>query len=265
MSVDPNTAIKTGLALWEQRNRLQGALRRVHQWLKRGQMTIAVFGAGGVGKTTLGVVLSEDFDPQAKPEPYKESLDTENYSLKSNPIRSVIVAPGQEQRIARSWPGIYDQLRSAKVAVVIHVVCYGYHALNPSLTLADSEGAVEQYLAQRRERELEIFQDLAANLRTTTIPLKMLTLVTKQDLWWSEQEQVTQYYEAGEYSAQIAKRRETKGEQHFLHEFAYASQYLQNLKTGDGKIISQTTAGYDDPLVFAGQQRVFEIIEGFTK
>lgn len=265
MSVDPNTLAKVGLAAWEQRNRFQEAWLRLRRKLAENQLTIAVFGAGGVGKTTLGIMLSEDFSPQAKPEPYKESIATEDYWLKSNPIRSVIVAPGQEQRIGRYWPSIYERLRSAKTAVVIHVVAYGYHALNPSVTLVERENVVADYLAQSRQREMEILQGLVENLKVTTIPVKMLTLVTKQDLWWSESEQVKQHYESSVYAEQIAQIQAAKGEHHFIHEFAYASLHLHNLKTGDGKIIAQTTAGYDDELRVAGQQRAFEIIEGFAK
>ena len=102
-------------------------------------MVIAVFGPGGVGKTTLGTMLSADFDPQAKPETYKESLEPENYWLKSNPARSVLVAPGQERRIGQCWPAIYTQLSRAKTAVVVHVVAYGHHALSESLALAGSQ------------------------------------------------------------------------------------------------------------------------------
>lgn len=262
MPIEPNTAIKTGLALWEQRRLLAAPLQKLRRRLGRGKMVIAVFGPGGVGKTTLGTMLSADFDPQAKPETYKESLEPETYYLKSNPARSVLVAPGQEHRIGRYWPAIYTQLSQAKTAVVIHVAAHGYHAFNESVALA---GSVEEYTAGRRKRELEILTDLASYLEKTTIPLKMLTLVTKQDLWWNEREDVKRHYESGEYAAQIARVRSTKGEQHFSHEFGYVSLCLNNLQAGDGALVAATTAGYDDNLRFANQQRVFEMIEGFAR
>ena len=112
---------------------------------------------------------------------------------------------------------------------------------------------------------MEIVTDLAAYLEKTTTPLKMLTLVTKQDLWWNEREDVTRHYENTEYATQIARIRAAKGDQHFAHEFGYVSLCLSNLKSGDGTLIAPTTAGYDDNLRFTYQQRVFSIIESFAR
>lgn len=93
----------------------------------------------------------------------------------------------------------------------------------------------------------------------------MLTLVTKQDLWWNERVKVQQYYEDGDYAMQIARLREAKGNQHFIHEYGYGSLCLDNLKSGNGEVVAVTTAGYDDNLRFAHQRRIFEVIEGFSK
>lgn len=150
MPVEPTTTIKTFLALWEQRRLFTGTLLRVQRRLSRGKMVIAIFGAGGVGKTTLGIMLSEDFDPTGKPQPYQESLKTENYWLKSNPINSVIVAPGQEQRINHYWPDIYAQLSQAKTAVVIQVVAYGYHSFGEFADLARPT-EIEERIAEKRK------------------------------------------------------------------------------------------------------------------
>lgn len=149
--------------------------------------------------------------------------------------------------------------------MVIHVAAYGYHALSEGATLAEGEDVAASYLQRCRERELEIVSDLAGYLDKTTIPLKMLTLVTKQDLWWNDREDVKRHYESGEYAVQIARVRTVKGEQHFAHEFGYVSLCLHNLKTADGKTIGATTAGYDDNLRFTHQKRMLEIIEGFTR
>ena len=265
MPIDPNIAIKTGLALWDQRHLVTSPLRNLRRWIRRGNMTVLVLGAGGVGKTTLGSLLSDDFDAQAKPSEYKESFEPETYWLKCNDSRSIIVAPGQEFRVGRYWPELYTQLTKSRRAVIINVVAFGHHALSAEKTLEAGDGVAAEYIKECLSLEIEMLGDLTTFLEKTTVPLKILTLVTKQDLWWNQRETVKQHYEMGKYAELLKKVRSAKGEQNFAHEYGYTSLHLQNLKTVDGKIIALTTAGYDDSIRMTSLERLIEVVEGFTK
>ncbi|GAB4463953.1 MAG: hypothetical protein OHK0029_33420 [Armatimonadaceae bacterium] len=119
-------------------------------------------------------------------------------------------------------------------------------------------------MSEQRQREIEIIEGLADHLRNTTFPLKMLTLVTKQDLWWGQRDQVREFYEQGEYATFIERIQQVKGQQNFVHEFAYVSLTLQNLRTHDGKEIALTTAGYDDLDRFENLEKVTQIVERFV-
>jgi hypothetical protein len=265
MSIDPNTGIKVGLALWDQRNRFSDALKRLRRRLAQGKMTVLVFGAGGVGKTTLGSMLSEDFDAQAKPTAYTESLEPETYWLKANDARSILVAPGQEARVGRYWPEMYTRLTQTKQGVVINVVAYGYHAVSGEARLSTGTEAAGAFLSSRRDRELDLFAETAGFLEKLTLPLKLITLVTKEDLWWADRERVRQHYEQGEYSTLVERIRTSKGEQHFVHEYVYGCLQMQNLMLGDGTPLALTTAGYDDSARYEGQKRIMDVVERFVK
>ena len=127
-----------------------------------------------------------------------------------------------------------------------------------------SEQAVANYLAEQQQREQDIAVELANLLEKTKVSIKMLTLVTKQDLWWKEQATVEKHY-GGEYAMQIKRIQSAKGSQHFVHETVYTSLYLHNLISPSGQIIGLTTEGYDDTIRFESQRKAFEVIEKFVK
>src|SRR5206468_2544567 len=96
--------------------------------------------------------------------------------------------------------------------------------------------------------ELDALRDLLPHLEAAKAKVWMITLVTKQDLWWTDRREVAGYYEHGDYGKTITDLSNTRGKNYFRHFYYSASLISQNLTSGDGKAIAQTAGGYDHPL-----------------
>ena len=73
----------------------------------------------------------------------------------------------------------------------------------------------------------------------------LLTLVTKQDLWWEDRAEAESFYTTGDYAAEIEKIKNHHGGRLFRHELALTSLVISNFETGKGELLKPNTAGYD--------------------
>jgi HD superfamily phosphohydrolase YqeK len=73
----------------------------------------------------------------------------------------------------------------------------------------------------------------------------MMTLVTKQDLWWQKRHLLKDYYQLGNYSESIQKIQNTLGQANFIHEYISASLLTENFAVANGEILAPVSAGYD--------------------
>jgi hypothetical protein len=89
----------------------------------------------------------------------------------------------------------------------------------------------------------------------------MLTLVTKQDLWWHERYDVKDFYERGAYNELINELRAHKGAANFSHDYVSASFNLLNFRTYDGKVLQSTEGGYDSTIWVANYKNVLNHIK----
>jgi hypothetical protein len=260
MPIDPMTGAKivgTGVAVAtdaQKRKLLADALKAIRRQLHGKKVGIGVFGAGGVGKTTLGVFLDEKFDPKVSPKPYKSSPDTETYYLKSNDAQSLFVAPGQEDRI-KYWYGLLDQLSRYKRVIIINIVSYGHHAVERKIF------DYSKHVSDSQHREQLLWVELLNALKTYQMPLSLVTVVTKQDLWWHEKETVKSHYESGEYAKSLGDLLALKGSQNLTHEYLYASLVVQNLRDTEGNILMPNASGYDGVELYNAKERMAEILE----
>jgi hypothetical protein len=269
MFVETIEAIGTGVGVIEISEKLFPTFKRIFNLLKNGELKIAIFGAGGTGKSTLGKLLSGEFELSGLLQTYQESISIEQYKLESNKIGSVIVAPGQKRR-EDTWDDLLRTLVGGKIKLIIHVVSWGYqsfgefsytqHRLYQSgMTL---EEFLREYAAVCRNRELDVLRRIEPHLsiadqRKTIV----ITLVTKQDLWWNNRLEVNKHYVEGTYEQLIQNIRNKRGANNFIHEYRSTSLVMENFLSGDNELLIPTTQGYDQRLKVANFRYFLNAIE----
>lgn len=259
MFVETIEAIGTGVGVIEISEKLFPTFKRIFNLLKNGELKIAIFGAGGTGKSTLGKLLSGEFELSGLLQTYQESISIEQYKLESNKIGSVIVAPGQKRR-EDTWDDLLRTLVGGKIKLIIHVVSWGYHSFGEfsytqhrlyqsGMTL---EEFLREYAAVCRNRELDVLRRIEPHLsiadqRKTIV----ITLVSKQDLWWNNRLEVNKHYVEGAYEQLIQNIRNQRGANNFIHEYRSTSLVMENFLSGDNELLIPTTQGYDQRLKVA--------------
>jgi hypothetical protein len=269
MFVETIEAIGTGVGVIEISEKLFPTFKRIFNLLKNGELKIAIFGAGGTGKSTLGKLLSGEFELSGLLQTYQESISIEQYKLESNKIGSVIVAPGQKRR-EDTWDDLLRTLVGGKIKLIIHVVSWGYHSFGEfsytqhrlyqsGMTL---EEFLREYAAVCRNRELDVLRRIEPHLsiadqRKTIV----ITLVTKQDLWWNNRLEVNKHYVEGAYEQLIQNIRNQRGANNFIHEYRSTSLVMENFLSGDNELLIPTTQGYDQRLKVANFRYFLNAIE----
>lgn len=269
MFVETIEAIGTGVGVIEISEKLFPTFKRIFNLLKNGELKIAIFGAGGTGKSTLGKLLSGEFELSGLLQTYQESISIEQYKLESNKIGSVIVAPGQKRR-EDTWDDLLRTLVGGKIKLIIHVVSWGYHSFGEfsytqhrlyqsGMTL---EEFLREYAAVCRNRELDVLRRIEPHLsiadqRKTVV----ITLVTKQDLWWNNRLEVNKHYVEGAYEQLIQNIRNQRGANNFIHEYRSTSLVMENFLSGDNELLIPTTQGYVQRLKVANFRYFLNAIE----
>jgi adenylate kinase family enzyme len=259
MSLDPATGVKTGLALYEAWQKTVELRLKLRRRLAQKRLALAIFGAGGVGKSTLGNFLDEKFDPLEPPKVYRASEDTEEKFLKTNPAQTIFVAPGQPERSGYVNKLLSDLMQTKRL-VVMNLVAYGYHA-----TVEDISVDVAEYFQRNRALELDRWKELTERLTILPAPIKLITVVVKEDLWYPNNTDVRRYYEQGEYTTILQHLRSQRGEINCPHEFIYVSLTSHNLADKSGKVLANIVEGYDDVKRHHSQEQLMNVLERFTR
>jgi GTPase SAR1 family protein len=275
MFVETIEAISTGVSVFEISEKLFPVAKKVFNLLKNGELKIAIFGAGGTGKTTLGKMLSGEFELSNLFAPYQESYKTENYKLDGDVIGSVIVAAGQARR-EQTWDDFLRSLVGGKIKLIIHVVSWGYHSIGEASYAGESsykqhvlykngmnsDDFIEAYAKDCRSRELDVLRKIVPHLSIADQRKTVLiTLVTKQDLWWQDRWKAKEYYTEGVYEELIQDIRNKLDSTNFIHEYCSASLVMENLISGANELLIPTAQGYDQRLKFANFRNFLNNIE----
>jgi hypothetical protein len=254
--------------IYEDRKTIAQLVGRWTHNLVHGTTRVAVFGAGGTGKTTLGQFLNGRLDTDQTAGPYIESLTLESVKVAGDIPALLSVVPGQARHRNVTWAELFRDLTSGRSCRIINVVSWGYHAsgLEQSGHGVHRAGATDEefraaYFADSRNEEIAALRALVPHLSATPDKLRMITLVTKQDLWWDERQAVKRFYQSGPYEDEIAQIRQVKGAANFQHTYLSCALIEQNLRMADGFMLAPTVAGYDDPLRVDNLKKVASVIE----
>jgi hypothetical protein len=85
---------------------------------------------------------------------------------------------------------------------VINVVSYGYHEGEPPAPAGafDKDGVVSDvFLGNNRQREIDALAEWTTMFAHPKAPSRLMTVVTKADLWWHEKDVVLKHYRSGKY------------------------------------------------------------------
>ena len=259
MFVEVGDAVKEAVEIFDQRRKIELLVKKIVSRIRKGHLRVPIFGLGGTGKTTLGRVLSGTLDPFSGPKGgYAESVGMEELDYKEGISCTFYVPPGQAWRQAYFWPDLYRMLGRGKSQGIINLVSYGYHSLSPEEYPSidrhplhrDSKSKADflnKYLNNMRAAETENLRRMVPHLQQVPGKLWMITLVTKQDLWWDSRFQVRDHYAKGDYSNCINEMKICLGK-NFLHEYSSTSILPSNFRTAKGETLAKVTAGHDAAL-----------------
>jgi hypothetical protein len=256
---------------WDNRDTLSLGLTALFRWLLSPQKPteddpssattpgVLIIGPGGVGKSTLGKILSCKYDLLFDlPGAYDESIEVEHYPIPGSPGLEVLVPPGQDIRRDATWAQLLDRLTAGQFRGMILVGCYGYHnhELGHLTSYKDHrlyKGNIDEFrkafTADRRAEELKVLREIGPKINPPAgQKFWLMSLVTKQDLWFDDRSAVNEFYCAGDYAAEINKIQSRHGSRLFRHEVALASLVISNFETGRSERLQDNTAGYDHRL-----------------
>jgi len=263
--------------LWTNKERIVTTVAAIRSWFRTGRGTtdspgILVLGPGGGGKSTLAMLLSkDDYNPLYDlPEGYKESVEIERCRLPGQVPAEVIVPPGQPERRAATWGDLHADLAAGKYRGVILVFAFGHLSFSVSykdhkLYHDDKERFLEEYWIAQRDEELKVFQELVPHMMASPGKLWVLTLVTKQDLWWPDTRQAWKHYTSGGFDAEIRKVYSRKEAHLFRHETVLSSLVISNFSSGAGEVLKPNAAGYDQHHQIQSLRKLFETLEALRE
>jgi hypothetical protein len=223
---------------------------------------LLIIGSPGAGKTTTGKLLAGEYDDAMDiPGAYQESLGVESYALRDAPEVQLTVPPGQPHR-RYYWDPINAEVASGKYDGIILLNSYGYHSIGEFDPLKGKGITKTEYLAtyleNARRQEILVLEHLLPFLNANKRKAWLLHLVSKQDLWWGENQTVMEHYLQGEYGKTAKQIR--SGDPGFKQEFAFGSIVISNFSTSTGRELVKTAAGYDQQHRVNSMRRFWEVL-----
>lgn len=233
---------------------------------------VLIIGPGGVGKTTLGHFLSGQ-EEKATSGSYVESITTEEFNLAENAAVQLVILPGQAHRRKATWDQRLEEVGEGKFRGIILIHAYGHHALGDisyeNHRLYDPDKGLNVFLAEYLDdclkAEEKILKIVCDAVKKCSAPIWVLTLVTKQDLWWDQRDDVEKHYSEGKHGKVVKECLGGKSEQLFRRETAFASLVIRNLCTERDEVLKKTVAGYDTPLQEKSFEKLLNVFEGLMR
>ena len=254
------TAIAAGLIGDGVRKAAPGVLSIFGEALERiqsGSLGVFIFGPGGVGKTTLQLTMGDQRQITDPTRSYIASTSVEKEDFDENRFYSVEAGPGQLALAQSSWPRMFERVSQTRNALCIFCFSYGYETpwkLSVSSDGRENTTALQSYIDDRRQAEIERFDSFKNAMVNYTGRLALLNLVTKQDLWWSNAESVERFYADPPFSDIVTELRSAKEAAGFIHDSCSVSLSIENLIGYKNDVLVPVSEGYDQALQEANYQ-----------
>jgi hypothetical protein len=230
--------------------KFQPLLGQLANHIRAQKLNILICGAMGTGKSTVGRLLSGQYGLERTLQPYQLSPLIERRKSDKITSGSILVLPEESD----AWEEKLKEIAVDRIDLVINVVSFGYHSISQTKyqnLLGYQVGMTAQeildiYISSRIVVEIEVLQQLTPYLSTDrSKKMLMITLINKEDLWWSRSQSVMNHYEFGDYGKKIDTISSELGETNFQHEYFSASWFTENFRDSEGDIIASVCEGYD--------------------
>ncbi len=201
------------------------------------------------------------------PGEYKESISVEEYNLSDNPSVEIYVPPGQSHRRDSTWADLLAGVTSGAYRGIILMSSFGYHTLG-QISYTDTRffdkedpGAFLPHTWRTGEpKSWNVMSPICNAVRLSRGKVWMLSLISKQDLWWPQRTSVEAHYKVGEYGKTIEDLQNQCGRARFRHEFVFASLVICNFDTGMNERLRPNAEGYDQRLQVRSLRCLLETI-----
>lgn len=176
----------------------EGWIDKLRNLLKK-RHHVLVLGSTGVGKTNLLQSLYQDIPKAIYRMNRTEAIKTEKIQIHDNPF-VFLDTPGQSGHRSIRSDAIFQALSKRRLGV-LNVVAYGFHEYRTGTTdaLTRQGEAKKNWLAAHRKIECDALHEWTDRLGSNPHTKWILTVATKADLWWSDEDDVRKYYESGPY------------------------------------------------------------------
>lgn len=169
---------------------------------------ILVLGCSGAGKTEL-IKSLETINPEII-HYTSRTRDKTISGIKVNDIPfNFIDVPGEEHDLSIRNQAILEHVH--ELDAIINVVSYGYHeyTYGKDDAILSGKKISKRYLSQNRTREIDTVSEWSNSLGGAR-DYRLITVVTKADLWWPNHKEVISHYQSGEYYKRLGSAQQLK-------------------------------------------------------
>jgi hypothetical protein len=129
----------------------------------------------------------------------------------------------------------------------------------------NKETFTAELLEANRTDERSILEMLIPALKNSKDRLWILSVVTKEDLWFGGPDTMAKWLPEGELGERLADVTAIKGASAFRSEAVAASLVISNFATGEGEVLAKNLAGYDHKRSIESIRRLIEVLKALQE